>query len=212
MRAFQRTGELLFRVADGVAAMRFAGRTDRSLVREFFVRHGIAPTAAHFTRFLDAYVFLLEHHLGHLQGHWCRGVAGFLSQLRTLPGGPVLGLLTGNIQLGAEIKLRHHGLWEPFVTGAFGDDHEDRNQLAAIALARGRRLLGRELSPREILVVGDTPHDIACGRAVGARVLAVTTGGANREELVRHRPDRLVDDLSEITAEEACALDGAGCS
>jgi phosphoglycolate phosphatase len=111
---------------------------------------------------------------------------------------PVLGLLTGNIRLGAEIKLRHFDLWNVFATGAFADDHEDRDQIAAIARQRGAKLLGRELENNEVLVIGDTPLDIRCGRAIGASVLAVASGGATLDELQRHSPDWAVPDLAAL--------------
>jgi phosphoglycolate phosphatase-like HAD superfamily hydrolase len=116
----------------------------------------------------------------------------------------VLGLLTGNIRLGAEIKLRRYGLWEMFALGAFGDDHEDRNQIAVIARQRGRRFLGEELSGEQVVVVGDTPRDIECGRAIGAKVLAVATGGATLEYLKAHQPDWVVEDLQRVSAAEIC--------
>ena len=103
--------------------------------------------------------------------------------LRALPKPPVLGLLTGNIRLGAEIKLRHFGLWEIFQFGGFADDHEERDHIAAAALARGRRVLGKNLQPQEIVVIGDTPFDVRCGKFIGAKTLAVATGGAKLEEL-----------------------------
>jgi hypothetical protein len=77
----------------------------------------------------------------------------FISELRALPNPPLLGLLTGNIRLGAEIKLRRFGLWENFETGAFADDGEDRNHIAVAALERGRRVLGKDLQPREVVVI-----------------------------------------------------------
>ena len=117
---------------------------------------------------------------------------------------PLLGLLTGNIRLGAEIKLRHFDLWTVFETGAFADDSEHRNQIAAIARQRGSRILGGPLRGDEVLVIGDTPLDIACGRAIGAKVLAVATGGATIEELKRHQPDWAVQDLPRIKAREVC--------
>ena len=129
----------------------------------------------------------------------------FRSGVAALPTQPLLGLLTGNIRLGAQLKLRHYRLWEPFVTGGFGDDHEDRNEIARIAKARGSRRLGRELLGREVLVIGDTPLDIACARAIGARCLAVATGGATLEELQAHRPDWAVPDLTHLTPHEACS-------
>ena len=110
------------------------------------------------------------------------------------------GLLTGNIRLGAEIKLRRYGLWEFFETGGFADDSEDRNHIAAAALERGRRVLGGNLRGEEILVVGDTPHDVRCGKFIGAKVLAVATGGAKLEELQNHKPDWAVEDLTRVSA------------
>jgi phosphoglycolate phosphatase len=198
VRAFDRTGAAEFEVVNGTAHMRFAGRTDSSLVRELFHSHGIAPAPDYFGRFYDRYVFLLDHYLSQSQGRVCHGAIGFLDGLRNSPQPPLLGLLTGNIRLGAEIKLRHYGLWDWFETGAFGDDHEDRNQLARIALSRGEQLLGGSLEPGEVLVVGDTPHDVTCGRVIGARVLAVTTGGATRSELQASQPDWIVDSLDEV--------------
>jgi phosphoglycolate phosphatase-like HAD superfamily hydrolase len=132
-------------------------------------------------------------------------VPEFLDGLRALPRPPLLGLLTGNIRLCAEIKLRRFNLWNVFEIGAFADDSEDRNQIAVAALKRGRRVLGKDLQPDEILVVGDTPHDIRCGKFIGAKVLAVGTGGATLEELKRHQPDWVVEDLTQINAREVCS-------
>lgn len=204
VRAFERTAECLFHVVDGVRHMRFAGRTDRSLVREFFQSHQIAATPADFERFYDHYVFILDQLLQQFDGKVCPGVKDFITGLQRLPQAPLLGLLTGNIRLGAEIKLRHFGLWESFATGAFGDDHEDRNQLAGIAQRRAGEVLGGGARGEEILVVGDTPRDIECGRAIGAKVLAVGTGGARIEELQAHRPDWLVETLVGVSAADLC--------
>jgi phosphoglycolate phosphatase len=115
-----------------------------------------------------------------------------------------LGLLTGNIQLGAEIKLRRFGLWEYFEFGGFADDHEERDHIAAAALARARRVLGADLQPDEVVVIGDTPWDIRCGRFIGAKVLAVATGGSKLAELLEHKPDWAVPDLTHISAREMC--------
>ena len=104
----------------------------------------------------------------------------------------MLGLLTGNIRLGAEIKLRHFNLWDAFQTGAFADDHEERDQIAAVARQRGSRILGTELRGDEVVVIGDTPLDIRCARAIGAKALAVATGGAKLAEL-ETAPARLGD-------------------
>lgn len=203
VRAFGRTFATEFGLTHGTEQMRFAGRTDSGLVREFLTLHGIPPTTENFQRFCDAYVFWLEHHLRELAGGPCPGACEWLAELTALPDPPLLGLLTGNIRLGAQIKLRHYGLWDSFVTGGFGDDHEDRNEIARVAHARGSRLLGCDLRGDEILVIGDTPLDIACGRAIGARCLAVATGGAKLDELQAHSPDWAVADLTHLSVAAA---------
>lgn len=195
VRAFAKVFETEFGARDGFERMKFAGRTDVGLVREFFGYHGIAATPENFERFFERYVFWLDHILKESEGRICEGVGEFITRLQALPQAPLLGLLTGNIRLGAEIKLRHFGLWETFETGAFADDSEDRNQIAAVAMERGSRVLKEPLRGEQVLVVGDTPLDIRCGRAIRARVLAVATGGATLEELQGHRPDWLVKDL-----------------
>ena len=200
MRAFERTGAAEFGVEDGVRHLCFAGRTDTSLVREFFTAHGVAPTSDNFRRFLDHYVFVLDHLLPQHHGAVCPGVSQLVAGLRSLPQPPLLGLQTGNVRLGAEIKLRHYGLWQHFEVGGFGDDHEDRRELTRIAVGRAARRLGTPLVPEEIVVIGDTPHDIDCAHALGARALAVATGGASRAELEAHRPRWVVDDLRGLDA------------
>ena len=205
VKAFARTLASEFNQPNGIDGIKFGGRTDPSLVREAFANCGIPCTPENFDRFFGAYVFWLDHLLaGNPSGGACAGVWRLLDDLRALPQPPTLGLLTGNIRLGAEIKLRRYGLWEVFDTGAFGDDHEDRNQIALIAKARGGRLLGAELSGDQVVVVGDTPRDIECGRAIGAKVLAVATGGATAEYLKAHRPDWVVEDLQRVSAAEVC--------
>ncbi len=203
VKAFRQVFATEFNALDGFDHLKFAGRTDYSLVREFFRRHQIEPSHDNFERFFERYVFWLDHILRESKTEICRGVAPFLTDLRQLPRPPLLGLLTGNIRLGAEIKLRHFGLWDCFTTGAFADDHEDRDRIAGIARERGERILGEKLRDEDVLVIGDTPLDIKCGRAIGAKVLAVATGGASLEDLRKHQPDWVVPDLSHLSAAEA---------
>jgi len=202
VKAFAKVFETEFGARDHFERLKFAGRTDFSLVREFLGFHHIPATSENFSRFFDRYVFWLDHILETSKTETCRGIREFMSGLKHLPHPPLLGLLTGNIRLGAEIKLRHFYLWESFETGAFADDHEDRNQIAAIAKERGGRILGQKLAPEEVLVIGDTPLDIRCGRAIGAKVLAVATGGAKLHELEHHNPDWAVPDVSHVTPEQ----------
>jgi phosphoglycolate phosphatase-like HAD superfamily hydrolase len=203
-RAFGKTMASEFNAPESVEKVRFGGRTDPSLARELFGHNRIPPTPENFNRFFESYVFWLDHLVANSNGEICRGVPEFIRDLRALPNPPMPGLLTGNIRLGAEIKLRRYGLWEFFETGGFADDSEDRNHIAVAALARGRRLLGGNLRGEEILVVGDTPHDVRCGKHIGAKVLAVATGGAMLEELQNHQPDWAVADLTRVSAREVC--------
>jgi phosphoglycolate phosphatase-like HAD superfamily hydrolase len=200
VKAFAKVFATEFGALDGFERLKFAGRTDVSLVREFFGVHGIPATEQNFRRFFERYVFWLDHILRDSVTEMCPGIREFMGQMQALPIRPVLGLLTGNIRLGAEIKLRHFDLWDTFETGAFADDHEERDQIAAIARQRGSSILGNGLKDEEVLVIGDTPLDIRCGRAIQAKVLAVATGGATLDELKNHKPDWAVPDLLSITA------------
>ena len=203
-KAFAQTFAHIFGLKHGSEKMKFAGRTDVSLVREFFKIHGVSESHDNFEQFFESYVFWLDEILTHSSGSECAGVRYFIEELLALPQPPALGLLTGNIQLGAQIKLRHFGLWDFFVMGGFADDHEERNHIAVAALARGRRVLDPHLQPQEVVVIGDTPFDVKCGKFIGAKTLAVATGGATVEELLPHGADWTVRDLSRIRAGEIC--------
>ncbi len=206
-RAFARTFATEFDLHHGSERMKFAGRTDVSLVREFFRIHGLDESPVHFRQFFDRYVFWLDHILAQTtNGHACPGIYDLIRQLQSRQAAPALGLLTGNIQLGAEIKLRHFDLWSHFEFGGFADDHEDRNHIAMAALQRGRRVMGANLQPQEIIVVGDTPHDVRCGKFIGAKTLAVATGGSSLEELRACAPDWAVADLTRVDWGKICGL------
>jgi phosphoglycolate phosphatase-like HAD superfamily hydrolase len=206
VKAFAKVFETEFKAVDGFERLKFAGRTDQGLVREFFGYHNIPLSPANARRFFERYVFWLDHILRESEGEICPGVVDFIRQARALNPAPRIGLLTGNIRLGAEIKLRHFHLWDFFETGAFADDHEERDQIAAIARQRGDQLLGRTLADHEILVIGDTHLDIRCARAIRARVLAVATGNFSVEELRAHSPDWAVRNLTETSTAEVLGV------
>jgi phosphoglycolate phosphatase len=196
IKAFGRAFGSEFGIDDGTEWLKFSGRTDVSLVREFFTHHGVEPSRQNFDRFFAAYLHWLQLLIPDCKGGACPGVLDFYQSLSALPEPPLTGLLTGNIKKGARIKLERFNLWEKFPFGGFADDHEERDHIAAVALQRGRQHLQRDLRGEEVLVIGDTPLDIRCGRAIGAKVLAVATGGATLEELERHKPDWAVPDLT----------------
>lgn len=203
-KAFSQTFSTIFGLHHGAERMKFAGRTDVSLVREFFKIHGVPESRENFQQFFDNYPQMLANVLAHSTGMECVGVRQFIAELLELPQPPMLGLLTGNIQLGAEIKLRHFGLWEMFQFGGFADDHEERNHIAVAALQRGRRVFDPHLQPQEVVVIGDTPFDVKCGKFIGAKTLAVATGGSKLEELQKCDADWAVADLTQLRASDVC--------
>ena len=209
IKAFARAFASEFGIHDGTERMKFSGRTDVSLVREVFTRHQIEPSPGHFERFFAAYVGWLRELIANCRGGACPGVLEFHRALENQPEPPLVGLLTGNIKEGARIKLERFNLWDKFPFGGFADDHEQRDQIAAVAHRRGSERFGRPLRGEEVLVIGDTPLDIRCARAIGAKVLAVATGGALIEELEQHKPDWAVPDLSHIDAGRVLTEDGS---
>jgi phosphoglycolate phosphatase-like HAD superfamily hydrolase len=163
-----------------------AGLTDvqiaAQLLREYTV--GASPDGA--LAMLKAYERRLPSSLGTRVGRVLPHVRAILEALRRLPAVHSM-LLTGNTSAGAAAKLRHYGLAEFFENGAFSDGTIDRPSVARNALALARRLVG-EIAPEQVYVIGDTPHDIECGHAIGARVIAVATGVYSVDELSRHGP------------------------
>jgi len=125
---------------------------------------------------------------------------GIADLVRRLDGAPeaLVGLLTGNIEAGARIKLEPTGLQAYFRLGAYGSDHLDRRQLPSLAARRAQALTGHDFRPDAVLVIGDTPHDIECARHFGAVAVAVATGQYPMDELEALRPDLLFPDFSDV--------------
>jgi phosphoglycolate phosphatase-like HAD superfamily hydrolase len=186
-------------IDDDMRAIEMAGRTDSGIVRQIFSKHGIEPTTGNISRFCDAYLHHLALLLPQCGGRLLPGIIPLLDALRARPDIAV-ALLTGNLARGAELKLSHFGVWHYFEFGAYADDHHDRNQLGPFARARAKERHGVEFPPERIFVLGDTPHDIACARAVGARAVAVATGNHTREQLAQCAPDFLLADLGDLVA------------
>lgn len=203
-KAFAEIARTVFNLPNGTKDLHFAGRTDPAILREMFERHGVATTRENFEKFFDAYAARLRTMIAEIAGRVLPGVERWIGELQRMAEPPLLGLLTGNIRRGAQIKLTHYKLWHHFSTGAFSDDAENRCDIAAIARDRGSKLLDRKLSGDEVLVIGDTEHDITCGQSIGARVLAVATGKYDSENLACHKPTWCVPTLEHITPAEAC--------
>jgi phosphoglycolate phosphatase len=186
-----------FGVSSVIEKLSLSGRTDRSIVRDLLRGNGIEPTDENIARTLSAYLRHLPHRLTtNTVARVLPGIVEFLLRLSERED-VLVGLLTGNIRAGAKVKLGHFGLFEHFSFGGFGDHHWDRDDVAREALAEVRRLLGARTDPERIWVVGDTPLDIRCARAIGANAVAVATGWHSRDELAAHKPDLLLPDLSD---------------
>lgn len=186
-----------FGIRDDLQGIEVAGRTDPGIVHQILRKQKIELSDENIAAFLDGYVELLALELPLRKGRVLPGVEELLRRLQARPQN-VLALLTGNLRRGAELKLAHYGLWDFFEFGAFADDHHDRNELGAFARTRAREKYAIDFGTADIDVIGDTPHDIACGKAIGARTIAVTTGSFSRAELAAHEPDCILDDFSEI--------------
>jgi phosphoglycolate phosphatase len=199
LRALQNALRTVFQIEGSLADIDFAGRTDTWIMREVFRNFRIAPTEENLRRFFEGYVAALPAELANPQARVLPGVPEVL-RAAAAHGGIAQGLLTGNMRRGAELKLAHHGLWEFFAFGAFADDSEHRNELGPHALRRALERHGVEFSAHHVWVIGDTPHDIACGKIIGARTLAVGTGGATLAELRVHQPTAALNNLADSKA------------
>jgi len=184
-----------FGITKPITPGRMSGRTDRGIAREQFALHGIADTPDNWQRLIDAYLRHLPQFLRELPGTVLPGIFHVLDVLRETQVS--LGLLTGNIPEGARLKLTHYQLMHYFAFGSYGDRHLSRDEIAHEALCLARQCVHAECCGADLLVVGDTPLDVQCARAVGARVVAVATGTHSYQELAATGPDLLLADLTD---------------
>jgi phosphoglycolate phosphatase-like HAD superfamily hydrolase len=199
MRALQTSLRTVFGIEGSLADIDFAGRTDQWITREVFRKFRVPVTTENFARCFEGYVSALPAELASSQAHILPGVRDVLRAVAA-HGGFLQGLLTGNMRRGAQVKLSHHGLWEFFGFGAFADDSEHRNELGPHAVRRALECHGIDFAPGRVWVIGDTPHDIACGKIIGARTLAVATGGATLDQLRAHKPTAALETLADTEA------------
>jgi phosphoglycolate phosphatase-like HAD superfamily hydrolase len=185
----------------GPAGYWFDGKTDRQIVRDLMRADGFpdAVIDARMDAVLSRYLELLADELERPEHrpYLHAGVSELLDALAARDD-IVLGLLTGNLEAGARAKLGAVGI-DPtrFPIGAYGSDHEDRPELPAVAIRRMREMRGVDLPEGALVVIGDTPHDITCGRAVGARAIGVATGRYSVQELCGHGAAAVFPDLSD---------------
>jgi phosphoglycolate phosphatase-like HAD superfamily hydrolase len=193
--AFARALRETYDTTGPVGEFKFAGMTDPECVTEIMRLAGIPDHVIHqrraecLRRYVDHLTVEMQNHDG---ASLFPGVRELLERLNKLDD-VLVGLLTGNILRGAELKLRRWSLEPYFRFGAFGDDHENRSVLAQIALEKARSLAGRAFTGADTTVIGDTPRDVICARAIGARAVVVATGQVSRGELAKSLPDALLD-------------------
>jgi phosphoglycolate phosphatase len=183
---------------------RFDGKTDPQIVRELLKKAGVsdADIDARMDRILESYYSLLREELDGAdhREHVFPGVHELLDELEGRDD-VVLGLLTGNIEAGARAKLASVGIApHRFVVGAFGSDHHHRPELPEIARRRAERVLGHSINGRDVVVIGDTPADVACGVGIGARAIGVATGRYSFDELQACDAAAVFPDLTDTDA------------
>ncbi len=199
MRALQVALRNVFGLDGSLDDINFGGRTDRWIIREIFRKFDLPLTDENLERYFDGYVSALPGELANPHARVLPGVREIL-HAAAAHGSMAQGLLTGNRRRGAQLKLAHHGLWENFAFGAFGDDSEHRNELGPHAVRRALERHGVAFPADRIWVIGDTPHDIECGKAIGARTLAVGTGGCTLDQLRPHGPTAALENLADTAA------------
>jgi phosphoglycolate phosphatase-like HAD superfamily hydrolase len=175
----------------------FSGKTDPQIIRELLAGRTPAEEVERIAALsLSLYLESLERRI--LPGA-VTPKHGAEALLRRLAGDPgvTLGLLTGNHERGARVKLEPVGFNEFFPFGAFGSDHADRYELPPIAVSRAKDLTGRCFEGKEVVVVGDSIHDVACGRTINVKSVAVASGLTTTERLAREKPDYLFGDFGD---------------
>jgi len=199
-RAVKAALERVYGTVGAIDRYDLGGKTDQRIVFDVLESAGLSREAVRerLDEFFNAYARGLDEEIG--DGRNVATLPGVGSLIARLHGtqGALLGLLTGNIEEGARIKLTPTGLWSYFSVGAYGSDDVDRRRLPSLAARRAHALMGYAFRPEEVVVIGDTPLDIDCARAFGAVAVAVATGQHSRAALLAHGPDLLFDDLSDV--------------
>ena len=198
-KSFVRALKSVFGWDDDIQYINFAGNTDLNVLRQVMEKHGRTLTDDDRLRFIERMPVDLAQTAGEAELVIYPGVRELLEKLSADPQ-VVLGLVTGNVEACARIKLWQFDLHGHFVLGAFGDDHADRTEIALLAMKRVRDSLkpGQEIGAR--FLVGDTPFDIAAAKTIEAKSIAVATGKFGVEALRETGADHVLLDLSDTSA------------
>ncbi len=190
----------LLGVENGFDGIPMPGRTDGIILGDALERGGHKGDEALLREFHDRYMEHLAREIHHPAPGKYKGVMpGIRPLLDALASRDdvFLALLTGNFRAAARVKLEHFDLWRYFCCGAFAEDAHDRNELVPIAVTRARECGLPEVAPDHVVVIGDTPLDVGCARAAGARAIAVATGGVDSGTLRASGADAVFEDLSD---------------
>ena len=188
----------LFSIENGFHGISMAGKTDTQIIKEGIMKHGISADGT-IDAVIKAYLNYLRREINNDRKHVKPGIYEVLEELKPLQD-LGLGLLTGNIEEGARIKLEPFRLNEYFPAGAFGSDDEDRNNLLPIAVKRFEELFQQKIEADNCIIVGDTPRDVECAHIYGAMCIAVATGPYSYDDLIEAGADYVVHDLSDRNA------------
>jgi phosphoglycolate phosphatase len=193
----------VFRTTGPIDSYRFCGRTDPEIARYLLTAAGVSEDqlVSELPRLWEQYLANLEVEVWDRPPQVCPGVIDLIEHIESEGDRLVLGLLTGNIEHGARLKIDSAGIdYSRFRIGAFGSDHEIRDELPAVAVARADAKTGHHFEGKSVVVIGDTPADIACGAQLGARSIAVATGLFTMEQLAACEPDFLFATLEDTEA------------
>ncbi|MFH1117790.1 MAG: HAD family hydrolase [Pseudomonadota bacterium] len=195
LSAMTRAFEEITGIADGFNGISYGGKTDPQIIREALEAHGLSADDNILKRLIEVYLRHFPAEMAIKRGRVKPGVRKLVERIHQ-SGVLHLGLLTGNVEAGARIKLEHFGLYEYFLAGAFGSDGEDRNVLLPIAVRRFRQRTGIQVDHRDCIVVGDTPRDVECARAHGTPCIGTATGAYSQADLTMAGADLVVEDLT----------------
>ena len=202
LRAMNRALHEVFGQADGLDGIPLAGRTDWAILSDAVRRLGRPFDGLLLADLEHRYVTNLAEEIerpGEGRKAVMPGIPQILDELERRDD-VFVGLVTGNFEAGARVKLGHFDLWRYFRCGAFGGDAADRNALVPFALARARACGLPNIGDEDIFVVGDTPHDVTCAHAAGATAIAVATGTSSVEELRATGAQHVFEDLGDVPA------------
>ncbi len=189
-----------FGIENGTLAwLDYSGRTDAWIAHEALRHYGLPETPENIQRYLEGYLRALAAEMPNPRARLHAGILQLLEMLHRRDD-LVQGLLTGNLQRGARLKLEQFAVWHYFKVGAFADDSAHRNDLGPHVLRRARENHGADFPPSRVFIVGDTPNDIECGKVIGANTIAVATGKFPVERLRAHAPTAVFADFSDTAA------------